>query len=90
MSFTFLLVRMINAVAYIFSLLVIAKIILSYFMSPYHAVRRFIDGLVDPLLRPIQRVVPPLGGMVDLSPLILLILVEILASLLVRLILTLG
>jgi YggT family protein len=90
MNFLFLLVRIINAVSYLFSLLVIAKIILSYFMSPYHSVRRFLDGLVDPLLRPIQRIVPPLGGVLDLSPLILLILVEVVSTLLVRLILSLG
>ncbi len=90
MNFTLLLVRIVNTLSYIFSLLVIAKIILSYFMSPYHTVRRFIDGLVDPLLRPIQKIVPPLGGVLDLSPLILLILVEILSSLLIRLILSLG
>ncbi len=88
MSIALLLVRIINAASYLLSLLVIAKIILSYFMNPWHPVRQFLDRLVNPLLRPIQRIVPPLG-MIDFSPLILLILIEIVARLLIRLIVSL-
>jgi YggT family protein len=56
--------------------LVIAHVVLSYFMSPYHPVRVTIDRLVSPLLNPIRRVVP-LIGMFDISPIILIILVQL-------------
>ena len=79
---------MINVLIYVIDLaskllfwLVILKIVLSYFMDPFHPFRQTIDRLVEPLLLPIRRVVPPLG-MVDFSPMILIILVELLASLL--------
>jgi len=39
-----------------------------------NAIWRFTSALTEPLLRPIRRFVPPLGGM-DLSPLILLLVV---------------
>lgn len=66
----------------LFSLLVLVKIIISYFMSPYHPVRETIDKLVEPLLAPIRRVVP-LVGMFDFSPLILIILVQLMSRLLI-------
>jgi YggT family protein len=57
--------------------LVIVDAVLSFFMSPYHPVRTAIGRIINPLLSPIRRVVP-LVGMIDLSPLILIILIEIL------------
>jgi len=83
-----LLVRLINILAQFLVLLVIVKIILSYFMDPYHPVRRTIDNLIEPLLAPIRRVVP-LVGMFDFSPLILIILVQILSSVLISFLYTL-
>lgn len=64
--------------------LVILHVILSYFMSPYHPIRSFVDRLVEPLLAPIRRVVP-LIGMLDFSPFILIILVQLIESVLVNL-----
>lgn len=65
-------------------LLVIISVILSYFMDPYHPVRRAIDGIVGPMLSPIRRVVP-LVGMLDFSPLVLIILIQVVGNLLIRL-----
>ncbi len=67
----------IDYVIRILMLLVIVYAVLSYFMAPYHPVRRRVDSWVDPLLAPIRRVVPPLGN-VDLSPLIFLLLLQLL------------
>lgn len=65
-------------------ILVLAHVILSYFLSPYHPIRSFIDQLVEPLLAPIRRVVP-LVGMFDFSPIILIILVQFIARILISL-----
>jgi YggT family protein len=77
-----LLVRLVNILAQLLVLLIIIKVILSYVMDPYHPVRRSLDGLIEPLLAPIRRVVP-LIGMFDFSPLVLLILVQVLSSVLI-------
>jgi YggT family protein len=68
-------------------LLVILSVILSYFLDPFHPIRRGLDRLVDPMLSPIRRVVP-LVGMLDFSPLVLIILIQIIGGLLVRLLIT--
>lgn len=84
-----ILVTIIGALQQILILLVILSVILSYFLDPYHPIRRGIDRIVEPMLNPIRRVVP-LIGMLDFSPLVLIILIQIVGGLLVRLLLSLS
>jgi YggT family protein len=79
------LISFVRLLMQIVTLLVIAKVILSYFMSPYHPVREAIDRLVEPMLAPIRRFVPPLG-MLDFTPFVFIILVQVLGSLLINII----
>ena len=74
----------INGIQQILILLIINSVILSYFMDPYHPIRRTLDRIVEPMLAPIRRVVP-LVGMIDLSPLILILLIQLIGNLLIRL-----
>lgn len=83
-----ILITIVGALQQILILLVILSVIFSYFMDPYHPVRRGLDRIVEPMLSPIRRVVP-LVGMLDFSPLILIILIQILGGLLIRLLYTL-
>jgi YggT family protein len=77
-----ILSKIINTLANLIVLLVVVDSALSYFLNPYHPVRNALDRLVQPFLAPIRRIVPTVG-MFDLSPLLLIILVEILAFTLV-------
>ncbi|MFH1524299.1 MAG: YggT family protein [Chloroflexota bacterium] len=72
------IVRIINLLANTLILLVIVDSVLSFILNPYHPLRAAVDRLVNPLLAPIRRIVP-LVGTLDLSPLILIILIEILS-----------
>ncbi len=83
-----LLALFIRSISQLLVLLVVISVILSYFMDPYHPIRRSIDSVVEPMLAPIRRVVP-LIGMLDLSPLILIILLQLLSNIIVRFLLTL-
>jgi YggT family protein len=42
-----------------------------------HPLLRFLYRVTDPLLKPLQRMIPPIGGMFDISPIVVLILLEI-------------
>ena len=77
-------IQLINIIAQLVTLLVIVQVALSYFLAPYHPVRQSIDRLVEPLLVPIRRILPQ-TGVLDFSPLVLIILVQIIARLLVGL-----
>jgi YggT family protein len=84
-----ILITIIGALQQILILLVILSVILSYFMDPFHPIRRGLDRIVEPMLNPIRRVVPLLG-MLDFSPLVLIILIQIVGGLLIRLLVTLA
>ena len=84
-----LLLALVNYLSLGLSLLLIANVVLSYFMDPYHPVRSTVDRIVNPILNPIRRVLPR-TGMVDLSPLVAIILVQVLEALLKNLLLSLG
>ena len=79
-----ILANLINYIEWILILLIFASAILSYFMDPYHPLRRGLDRIVEPMLAPIRRVIPPVG-MIDFSPLVLIILIQVISNLLIRL-----
>lgn len=82
------LITIINIVSQLLILLVFVSVILSFFMDPYHPIRRGVDNIVEPMLTPIRRIVPHVG-MLDFSPLVLILLIQLLKSLLVTLLLNL-
>lgn len=71
-----ILILIIRALSQILFLLVLVSVILSYFMDPYHPIRRGVDNIVEPMLAPIRRFVP-LVGMLDFSPLVLILLIQL-------------
>ncbi len=84
-----LLITLVNFLSLAFSLLLIAHVVLSYFMDPYHPVRNMVDRLVYPILNPIRRIMPQ-TGMIDFSPLVAIILVQIVEFILTRLLISLA
>ncbi len=76
-----LLITIIQTLATILTIVLFVDIIISYFLSPYHPIRYTLDRIIQPLLNPIRRVVPSVG-MFDFSPFVLLILIQLVASLL--------
>jgi YggT family protein len=63
------------------TLVVFVYILSTWIFPPYHSFRMALASIVEPLLAPIRRLVPPVG-MIDFSPFIFLILVQVLASIL--------
>ncbi len=83
------IITFIQLLARILFILVIADIILSYFMSPFSQVRIILRRILEPMLAPIRRILPN-TGMIDFSPLVLIILIQIVEYILVRLLASLG
>ena len=50
-------------------------------IDPYHPIVRILDQITEPFLAPIRRFVPPLG-MMDITPIVGLILIQILQAVL--------
>jgi len=83
-----IVITFVNVATQVITLLVLAHVILSYFMSPFHPIRQMVDRLVEPMLAPIRRIIPQ-AGMLDFSPLVLLILVQVIQRLLISLLISL-
>ena len=75
-----LIISVINTIISVLIFAIFIYVLLSFFLSPFHPVRRFIGSVVEPMLIPIRKLVPPIGGF-DFSPLILIILLQIIGAL---------
>lgn len=82
--------QMIGLLANLLIVLIFIWVIVSWVLAPYHPLREALDRIVEPMLGPIRRVVPPVGGTLDLSPMILMILIELLSRILVSLLSSVG
>jgi YggT family protein len=66
----------------LYSLIVLVAVIMSWIpVDRRHPIAAAVRAVTEPLLAPIQRVIPPMGGL-DLSPMVLLIALQFLKSLL--------
>lgn len=73
------IISIIIIVADFFVWVVIASSLLSFFLPPYHPVREALGRIVDPFLNPIRSLMPSAGGL-DFSPLILILIIELLTN----------
>lgn len=83
------LLQLINFLSIALSFLLIAYVVLSYFMDPFHPIRMNVNRIVNPILDPIRRILPQ-TGMVDFSPLVAIILVQVLEFILRYLVLAIA
>lgn len=65
--------------------LVIINAVLSYFLSPYHPIKMTLDRIVEPMLAPIRRIMPR-TGMIDFSPIVLIILLQLIEFILTQIV----
>ncbi|MBI5952937.1 MAG: YggT family protein [Chloroflexi bacterium] len=70
------LIFVVNTLGNIFVWIVVASVLLSFILPPYHPVREALDRIVEPFLNPIRSIVPP-SGMFDFSPVVLIILIQV-------------
>jgi YggT family protein len=76
------LANFVAILGYVLVIAIIVRALMSWFMpadsGPFG---RMLAEITEPVLGPIRRVLPPMGGL-DLSPLVAIILVQLISSLL--------
>ena len=71
----------------VYRYVLLARALMSWIpnMDPYHPAVQFLYSLTEPILQPIRKLVPPLGGMMDISMIIaffgIIVLEQLLRSL---------
>ena len=88
-----IVVDVISFVFRAYEFLIFIRVLLSWVnVNPYrpaidHPLVDLLYRITDPVLRPLQRLIPPIGGTIDISPIIALLLLEVLRQVLVRILL---
>jgi YggT family protein len=77
-----IIIIVINATVNVLSIFIVVNSLLSFILDPYHPIRQTMSQVMEPMLTPIRKVVPLMGGL-DLSPMILLILIQVIGSVLI-------
>ncbi len=70
------LIALVKAALWLLIAVVFVQAILSW-VAPDGPLAGLLNALTFPFLRPVRRVVPPIGGTVDLSPLIVIVLAQL-------------
>ena len=74
------LIDLVGLVFTIIFYLVLADVIVSWVLDPFHPIRRNLDSIVQPMLDPIRRIIPSTSG-IDFSPFVLLIVLRVVRNL---------
>lgn len=85
------LARILDGLLFVYLWVVIIQALLSWVRpDPYSPIVRFINALVNPVTYRISRIIPTRIGMMDVSPLILIVLIEFIRYFLVPVLMRLG
>jgi YggT family protein len=81
-------IEILGLVLQIYSYVLLARALVSWIpnLDPYNPIVQFLYQITEPVLEPIRRLVPPLGGMIDISLLIAFFGIMILQQLLFSLV----
>lgn len=83
----------INIISWLFQIyqfLILIRVLLSWInVNPYrptidHPLIQLLYRVTDPVLEPLRRIVPPIGGAIDITPVVALLLLQILRQVLIR------
>lgn len=81
------IVGLIGTLLYAYSLLIVARALLSWFpnLDPSNPIVRFLHQVTEPVLRPVREMLPSNTGF-DLSPLVVIIAIQVIQTLIYRLV----
>jgi YggT family protein len=82
-----IVIQLLLVVLQLYSYVLLARALVSWIpnLDPYHPAVQFLYSITEPVLDPIRKLVPPLGGMIDISMIIaffgIIVLEQLLRSL---------
>jgi len=76
-------IELLKATVWVLIVVVIVQALLSW-VAPDGPLSGLLNAMTFPFLRPLRRVIPPIGGTLDLSPLILIVILNLILMLPVR------
>ncbi|MCM8812042.1 MAG: YggT family protein [Candidatus Omnitrophica bacterium] len=84
------LAQILNGALTIYTWIIIFRVLASWVNpDPFNSVVQFLHKATDPVLEPARRIIPPIG-MIDISPIVVLLLLQGVQHFLVRTLLDMG
>lgn len=64
-----IVVQLLLVILQLYSWILLARALVSWIpnLDPYNPIVRFLFDITEPVLEPIRKLIPPLGGMIDIS-----------------------
>ena len=80
------LATFVNLLFWVLEMAILIRVILSWFrLDPYHPFVQFIHQITEPIIGPLRRIIPSIG-MIDITPVVALIVLQIVQEILLSLI----
>lgn len=78
------LIEILSVLLQVYSYVLLARALVSWIpnLDPYNPIVQFLYQITEPVLEPIRRLIPPVGGMIDISMLVAFFGIMILQQLL--------
>ncbi|MFY9614350.1 MAG: YggT family protein [Candidatus Dormiibacterota bacterium] len=71
------MIAIIAAIVQVYTLLIIARALGSFFVRDWSSgIPRFLFEVTEPVLAPVRRLIPPIGGVLDISPMLVIIAMQ--------------
>ena len=81
------LANIIHLLFYVYTILLFVRIVISWFPAwHHHTWVRFVAYYTDPYLNVFRKILPPLGGVIDISPLLAFFVLRMMEMVLLRLV----
>ena len=79
-----IVIQLLLVLLQLYSWILIARALVSWIpnLDPYHPAVQFLYSITEPVLEPIRKLIPPLGGMIDISMIVAFFGIVILEQLL--------
>ncbi len=78
------IVGILSNLIFVLTIAILIRSLMSWFpVSPQNPIYQVIFGITDPIIRPLQRVVPRLG-MIDITPMVAMIILLVVQQILVQ------
>ena len=79
------LFRLVDMLFWLLDLAILVRVLFSWVNpDPYNSLVRLVYQVTEPILAPLRRIIPPIGGL-DLSPMVALVLISLVREILVAL-----
>ena len=84
-NFLVAIVTVVDIILNVYMWIIVARAIISWVSpNPYNPIVNFLYQATEPVLRYARRIIPPIGGTLDLSPIIVLVAIVFLRQFLVQ------